>query len=304
MMKSMQSAVTGLRAQQTAMDVIANNIANSNTVGFKASSTTFSDLFYQTLNNGSEFVDPSQVGYGAQVAGVSKNMTNSGYTSTDDSTDLFIDGGGYFALATSQDATTANYYTRVGNFTFKGGYLVDRTTGAFVMARNTDGSLSALRIDSSAGAAVTLVPQSGTAVAINDTTTTNYPNGSFAALTGITVNQDGTVSASLGSTSGKLCGPDGKPIQIALCQFQNDGGLTQVGNNFYSASESSGPAVVGAAGTNNTTVLRTGALESSNVDIAKEFTNMITSQRGFQADSRVITVSDSMLEELVNLKRQ
>lgn len=306
MMKSMQSAVTGLRAQQTAMDVIGNNIANVNTAGFKASSTTFSDLFYQTLNGGSEFVDPSQVGYGAQVSGVSKNMTNAGATTTDNPTDLYIDGSGYFALATSQDATAANYYSRVGNFAFQDGYLVDKTTGAFVMAFDPESNtMSALHIDSEGAATVSLVPESGASIDINDDTSDPaYPNGTFAALTGITVNQDGSISASIGSVTGKLCDENGNPIRIALCQFQNDGGLTQVGDNFYAASESSGAPVNGVAGTNNTTVLRSGALEMSNVDIAKEFTNMIITQRGFQANSRVITVSDSMLEELVNLKRQ
>lgn len=306
MMKSMQSAVTGLRAQQTAMDVIGNNIANVNTAGFKASSTTFSDLFYQTLNGGSEFVDPSQVGYGAQVSGVSKNMTNAGATTTDNPTDLYIDGSGFFALATSQDATAANYYTRVGNFAFQGGYLVDKTTGAFVMAYDsTTGTMSALHIDTEGANTVTLKAEDGTTIDINDDTgDPAYPSGTFAALTGIAVNQDGSISASLGSTTGKLYDQNGNPICIALCQFQNDGGLTQVGDNFYAASESSGAPVNGVAGSNNTTVVRSGELEMSNVDIAKEFTNMIITQRGFQANSRVITVSDSMLEELVNLKRQ
>lgn len=307
MMKSMESAVTGLRAQQTAMDVIANNIANVNTAGFKASSTTFADLFYQTLNGGSEFVDPSQVGYGAQVSGVSKNMSSAGATSTDNATDLYIDGSGYFALATSQTATAPSYFTRVGNFTFKEGYLVDRTTGAFVMAYNVDGTLSPLHIDAPTGDSVVLHPTNGaTDIPINDDKTADpaHPNGTFSDLTGISINQDGSVSASLGSTTGKLCDKADNPIRIALCQFQNDGGLTQVGNNFYAASESSGAPVYGMAGQNNTTVIRNGELEMSNVEVAQEFTNMINTQRGFQANSRVITVSDSMLEELVNLKRQ
>ena len=308
MMRSMQSAVTGLRAQQTAMDVIGNNIANVNTAGFKASTTTFSDLFYQTLNNGGATVDPSQVGYGAQVSGVSKNMSSVGATSTDNPTDLYIDGEGYFAVATDKTKTQPDYYTRVGNFSFSDGYLVDKTTGEYVMAYDsaTSGYVP-LCIDNT-----TLRPTGMTNnsqdVAINGTNTGTpagtYPNGTFDALKDIAVNQDGSITATLGSTTGKLLDSNSNPIQIALCTFGNDSGLKQVGDNFYAASESSGAAVPTTAGGTNTTVLRSGELEMSNVDIAKEFTNMIVTERGFQANSRVITVSDTMLEELVNLKRQ
>ena len=307
MMRSMQSAVTGLRAQQTAMDVIGNNIANVNTAGFKASTTTFSDLFYQTLNNGSATVDPSQVGYGAQVSGVSKNMTSVGATTTDNATDLYIDGEGYFAVATDKTKTEPDYYTRVGNFSFADGYLVDKTTGAYIMYYDTAAKeYKPLCIDNT-----TLRPTGATDasqdVAINDTNTGTpagtYPNGTFDALQNISINQDGSISATLGSTTGKLRDANGD-IQIALCTFGNDSGLKQVGDNFYAASESSGAAVATTAGGTNTTVIRSGELEMSNVDIAKEFTNMIVTERGFQANSRVITVSDTMLEELVNLKRQ
>ena len=91
--------------------------------------------------------------------------------------------------------------------------------------------------------------------------------------------------------------------QIILGEFNNDGGLSRAGNSLYEISTNSGPAIHGVAGETVAGSITSGALESSNVDIAEEFTNMITTQRGFQANARIITTSDSMLDELVNLKR-
>jgi flagellar hook protein FlgE len=91
--------------------------------------------------------------------------------------------------------------------------------------------------------------------------------------------------------------------QIILADFSNQGGLRRMGNSMYQTSANSGTAIHGVAGETVAGTISSGALEASNVDIAMEFTNMITSQRGFQANARVITTSDSMLDELVNLKR-
>jgi flagellar hook protein FlgE len=91
--------------------------------------------------------------------------------------------------------------------------------------------------------------------------------------------------------------------QISLASFNNPSGLLRAGDNIYTESANSGLAVVGFAGVSNTSTLTPGALENSNVDISQEFTNMIIAQRGFQANARVITTSDEMLQELVNLRR-
>lgn len=325
MMRSMQSAVTGLRAQQTAMDVIGNNIANVNTAGFKASTTTFSDLFYQTLNSGSANVNPSQVGYGAEVSGVSKNMSSVGATTTDNPTDLYISGEGYFAVNTKADGSGQTYFTRVGNFTFKKGYLVD-ASGNYVMSnqKNAAGNYMPMQIDSNASMKLCIKDANGGYTPITDTDITYTDGGghsqtikaNFDQLSNITIGQDGSITASLGNTTGTIVVDTSSPAvanptlptttdveKIGLAEFLNGNGLTQEGGNYYVANEATGAPNYTTAGSNNNTTLQSGELEMSNVDIAKEFTNMITTQRGFQANSRVITVSDSMLEELVNLKR-
>lgn len=292
--RSMTSAVAGLRAQQTAMDVIANNIANVNTAGFKASQTTFSDMFYQTVNGGGAQVDPSQIGYGAQVAGISKNMSKSGYTQTDNATDIYIDGEGFFAVNSKPDGTGGTFYTRLGHFSTPGGYLCD-SSGNYVL--NTNGKAVQLVSTSTTDTSleVKLHPVTGSD---QDITAANYGN-----LSNISINSDGTISASIDNVSGVLTDGAGNKITIGLATFNNPSGLNEAGNSYFTTSESSGAATIQTAGSGNSTSMRAGKLEQSNVDLASEFTSMITTQRGYQADSRVITVSDSMLEELVNLKR-
>gem|GEM_PF-2816673 len=286
MMRSLMSAVTGLRAQQTAMDGIANNRANVNTAGFRSSSTQFEDLYYQTLNGGTAETNPSQVGYGAQVSGISKNMTSAGSTTTDNPWDLYIDGSGYFAVSTSNaaDAVPA-YYTRVGNFTFDtNGYLVD-PNGNFVMGTADGGA--------------TVTPLCLIGATINGVT---IDADVYRDLRDITFNSDGSISASYNSHPGTIQ-IGGNNLQVVLATFVNEKGLSQVGNNDFAETESSGNPTYTTALAGNNTKLRSNALEMSNVDMAKEFTDMITTQRGFQANSRIITVSDTMLDELINLKR-
>ena len=118
------------------------------------------------------------------------------------------------------------------------------------------------------------------------------------ALIGIEIGQDGRITASYDNGLTKLLG------QIAVAEFANASGLAKAGNNLYSATQNSGEFDgVGVDITANGGQMTSGVLEMSNVDLSSEFTTMITTQRGFQANSRIITVSDTLLEELVNLKR-
>ena len=477
MMRSMMSAVSGLRAQQTAMDVIGNNIANVNTAGFKASNTNFTDLFYQTLQQGTEAVNPTQVGYGSQVSSVDKNMSSTGATNTDNALDLYVDGEGFFTVNTKLDGTGTTYFTRLGNFHIDStGHLADSngnyvlgaqgsgnnvtpgapinlmgatfhsTTGQIIQIDsstykqlsdiqvNTDGTISAAigdqvgvisndtiangqygTVTSLAGTTATaptggaLINSAGNAVYdasgavnlyglkvgsvtidasnvadcsniklnANNTISLDYDDGTTSITGGTLMQADGTTqekyvqSGSVNTTTGALTDamgsavddPSGNAINllgmavegadgngftvdannignitsatfnadntvtvnykddsgvahtgtlkditqndqtIALATFVNPNGLNQAGDSYYTADTSSGSPSYVIAGDGNSTVIRSGELEMSNVDLAKEFTNMIVTERGFQANSRVITVSDSMLEELVNLKR-
>ncbi|WP_024286289.1 flagellar hook protein FlgE [Cellulomonas sp. KRMCY2] len=124
------------------------------------------------------------------------------------------------------------------------------------------------------------------------------PNGRAAGtLQSFTINADGTLQGSFSNGLKQALG------RVSLATFTNPAGLEKAGGSLYRTTVNSGDAQVGAAGTGGRGDLTGGALEMSNVDLSAEFTNLIIAQRGFQANSRVITTSDELLQELVNLKR-
>lgn len=316
LVRSMSSAVAGLRSEQTAMDVIGNNIANVNTAAFKSSQTNFSDIYYQSLKGASSAINPSQVGYGSQVASINKNMTTGGSSPTDNPYDVFINGEGFLAVNTSTDGTGGTFYTRLGSLKITAdGYLRDQN-GNVVLGKDgtaeqpihlVSNTVTPPAVPPADAYEVSLLPEGGTPMVVD--------SSNYSKLMNIQINPDGSISGSLDNVVGKLVFSTtttsgtpavttttaGKPLQISLATFLNPAGLTENGDSYYTANAASGPANYTTAGT--TTKLDTGRLESSNVDLANEFTNMITVQRAYQANSRIITVSDSMLEELVNLKR-
>ena len=129
MVKSLFTGVTGLKSHQQRMDMIGNNIANVNTVGYKTDVMTFADFYYHTKRNPSAptatlgGINPRTVGYGVKVSSVEANLTQSGFNFTDSKTDIALDGNGFFQV---QDGAGNIYYTRAGNFKFdSAGYLVN-----------------------------------------------------------------------------------------------------------------------------------------------------------------------------------
>jgi len=273
MLRSLYSGVSGLQAHQTKMDVIGNNIANVNTNGYKASRVVFSDVYYQTLASAaaptatSGGINATQIGYGSTVASIDILNTRAGMETTNRALDLYISGDGYFQV---QDGAGNEYYSRVGNFKFDlGGNLVD-SNGMYVIGGQPS--------------------MTGT---IGEITVAN-----IAEYSNVAISKDGTITG-LNTTTNTIDSLG----QIALTKFTNADGLLQNGNSYYTETVNSGAPTLVVPGTGATGSLVPGALEMSNVDLSKEFTDMITTQRGFQANSRIITTSDEMLEELVNLKR-
>lgn len=284
MLRSLTSAVSGLRGHQTMLDVIANNIANVNTSGFKTSSVDFTDVYYQTVSAASGSsgttggTNAKQIGYGSTVSSIGLNNTQGGYSENGKETNLYIDGEGYFVVKTASDDSGATYYTRVGNFSFDAnGYLVD-AKGNFVCGATGTGS--ALPTD----------PDAADMDAIKIDDITDYSS--------IAIGSDGKISAIDASGATVILG------QVALSTFANPEGLTQNGSLYMSPSANSGDPTFFAPGNSSSAgSIISGGLEMSNVDLSKQFTDMIIAQRGFQANSRVITTSDEILQELVNLKR-
>ncbi|RAV03518.1 flagellar basal body rod protein FlgG [Paenibacillus sp. YN15] len=274
MLRSLYSGVSGMRGFQTKLDVIGNNIANVNTVGFKGSRVMFKDILSQTVSgvtapdgNDSGGVNAKQIGLGVALSSIDTVHTPGSAMTTNVPTDLRIDGDGFFVVSGGEETF---YLTRAGNFS------VDTNRNLV----NADG----LQVLDSEGGAI-IIPEEVTAFSIAN-------DGNIIA-----VQADGT-SAPIG-------------IQIAVAKVANPGGLEKIGGNLYRITPNANPDGVLEFGDttipNNaeagTGAIVSGQLEMSNVDLTAEFTEMIVAQRGFQANSRIITTSDEILQEVVNLKR-
>jgi flagellar hook protein FlgE len=285
MLRSLFSAISGLRANQTMLDVTGNNIANANTVGFKASDVVFQDTLSQMLSGAgaptagppaSGGTNPMQVGLGVQVGAITTDFNQGSAESTGRPTTLMISGDGFFMIKRGNNTL----YTRAGAFGFDSGGNLVTPDGDIVEGYQATGGT----IDTTQAPQPISIPDIADENAANPLT--SYNIGSDGVITGVYA--DGTK----------------KPLyQIAMADFANPAGLEKVGDTAFRESTNSGTPQIGISGTGRRGNLIAGSLEASNVDLAKEFTNLIIAQRGFQATSRVITTSDQVLEDLVNLKR-
>jgi len=295
----MYTSISGLRNHQTMLDVVGNNIANVNTYGFKSSSTAFKTLLSQTMS-GAGAPSPTlggtnniQVGLGMTVDSITQQFTQGGLQSTGVGTDLAIQGDGFFrttndpALLAPPAPTAEISYTRAGNFKWDG---ANAATAGMTRLVTSDGQFVVGFQDSDL---VTAGFQLGAApftqgVIQYDATTQSDPQ----------IGADGSVTVMDNPTGVRVT-----VAQLSMSRFSNPSGLTAVGNNRWQESLNSGAPVDDVPQQNGMGALSAGYLEMSNVDLATEFTEMIKAQRGFQANSRVITTSDEILQELVNLKR-
>lgn len=320
MLRSLYSGVSGMRANQTKMDVIGNNISNSTTTAFKSGRVRFQDLFSQTMANasgpsatGKGGSNPRQVGLGVTLAAVDTIMTGGSLQSTGRDLDFGIENDGFFAVSSDSTGAVKNYTRDGAFFTDYQGNLVNSNGMRVLGYMNSDYNASSTP------------PYTATDTgAIQDTTTlTSYDptkaDEEKAAMdllkpmvipTTIT-NADNEVvkleSFSVDST-GLISGvySDGNTYslgRIGMVKFQNPAGLEKTGSNCYVETRNSGPVEVGIAGTSGFGDIKQGVLEMSNVDLANEFTDMIVTSRAYQANSKTITTSDEMLQTLLELKR-
>jgi flagellar hook protein FlgE len=318
MMRSLFSAVSGLKSNQTAMDVIGNNIANVNTIGYKGSATVFHDIFSQTINDATApsatvgGTNAKQVGLGVGVASIGMNMTEGSTQTTSRPMDFAIAGEGLF-IVDNGDGTYS--YTRNGNLDVDSeGFLVMKGTGKYIMAvlgddTGTDFIPDNLDNDDPI-TYMTRIQVSGaimgdfdndpatadTALMVDDASTVAAGDTVAGIFNQTTIDANGVIEAT------DQFGVTHTLGRIVLSTFNNAAGLERVGSSLYNVSSNSGEPTINFAG-NKCGILKGGSLEMSNVELSTELTNMIVTQRGFQANSRVVTTSDSMLEELINLKR-
>jgi flagellar basal-body rod protein FlgG len=261
MMRSLFTAATGMEAQQITIDTISNNLANVNTNAFKRSRASFHDLLYQTLkapgqssSEGTMVPSGIQIGAGSRVSAVEKMFTEGAIRITNRTTDLMIEGEGFFRVQ-KDDGSIA--YTRDGSFNIDNqGRLV------------TDQGFP-------------LVPE----VVIPE-------NISYDR---INIGIDGTVTVRVDQDVEEIG-------QVVLANFINPAGLDSLGNNLYGATPSSGEPIVGKANTQGFGRLSQGQLEGSNVNIVEEMVNMISGQRAYEINSKVIQTGDQMLQQTNNIR--
>lgn len=263
MLRALYTSATGMKAQETLMDVTANNIANVNTTGFKRSQVNFADLLYTTSRAaGTEIatgqVSPTglQVGSGVRVVGTTKSFTPGTAENTGNNLDVAINGDGFLKVRLPNGDFR---YTRDGslkldangNLTTADGYLLEP--------------------------AITISPD--------------------LLQSKLTIGNDGTISGlnSQGATvtAGKL----------QLAKFLNPAGLSSEGGNLYALTPASGPEQIGDAGVNGAGTLMGGFLEKSNVEVVTELISLITAQRAYEVNSRAIRAGDEMLSTTNDIVR-
>jgi flagellar basal-body rod protein FlgG len=262
--RSLFTAATGMKAQQTNIDVISNNLANINTTGFKKAEAHFSTLYTQVVKApGSQLATgqtaPSgvQVGLGVQLDATNKAFTMGSLTNTGNSLDLAIEGDGFFQI---QMPNGQFAYTRDGNF------QIDGQTGDVVTNRGY------------------LV----------------FPNINVGDdVDKIMISDDGTISVTRSGSGGT--GQMDQIGEVRLARFVNPSGLIEHSDNLFFASEASGIPIDGNPMEENFGSIRQGFLEGSNVKVVEEIVNMITAQRAYEASSNVIRASDEMLRQANNI---
>jgi flagellar hook protein FlgE len=272
MMRSLYSGVSGLRNHQVRMDVIGNNIANVNTIGYKSGRVVFKDLYSQTVKSSSAPVagglggtNARQIGLGVSMSAIDVLFTRGGDQYTGNPLDLCIEGDGFFVV----NDGAGNFFTRAGNFYIDDANNLVNADGLHLQGYVAPAAPPAVPAD-------IVIPAADHDISIDSA-------GNVVGLDAL--NNQVTIAT------------------LALATFTNQNGLEKTGNSLYTPSANSGVANYVLAGAAGSAYLSPGSLEMSNVDLAQEFTDMIVTERGFQANSRIITTSDQMLEELVNLKR-
>ncbi|CUX42432.1 flagellar basal-body rod protein FlgG [Rhizobium oryzihabitans] len=253
-MRALAIAATGMDAQQTNLEVIANNIANINTTGYKRARAEFTDLLYQTErmqgvpNRANQAIVPegANIGLGVQTSAVRNIHTQGNLIETGNKLDVAIIGQGWFQIEAADGSTL---YSRAGAFN-----------------KNADGNL--VTVDG-----YNVIPN------------INIPTDAQD----ITITRTGQVTARIGNAA------DFTELgQLTIANFANEAGLKPLGDNLFSQTPASGDAVIGVPDDPSYGYIKQSYLEGSNVDAVKEITDLITAQRAYEMNSKVITTADEM----------
>ncbi|MCY0901155.1 MAG: flagellar hook-basal body complex protein [Firmicutes bacterium] len=333
MLRSMYSAISGMNAFQTELDVVGNNIANVDTVGFKASRTEFSDILSQTLSNASNpgptagvgGTNSQQVGLGVNISAIYTPFTQGADQETGVPTDVALNGDGFFLVSNniqssepapgSADDAVVTQTNTVGTgavggtaspvfYTRNGQFSVD-ANGNIVLP---DGSKLLGNVYNASGG--TQPPTVASPTSLN-AVNVNIRDAAGQVVQGqFTISPQGQITVT-DPTNGQYV----ETWSVPLANFSNPSGLNKVGDNLYAATPNSGnayaavgaappTAYIGTAGVNGFASMQVGALEASNVNLTNEFSNMIVAQQAFDANSKVINTDNNILTTVLGLENQ
>lgn len=265
---ALHSAATGLNALSRDIDIIANNLANVNTTGFKSMRANFEDLLYEAkehpgVENAAGGRTPAGllVGMGTRISNTQADLTQGDPVRADGDFDMMINGAGFFQVKIADDTGSGVAYTRAGNFTV-----------------NADGNL--------------VLANSEGPILINPTIQVNETDSNIA------ISPDGEITASVpGSDTRRVLGT------LTLAKFVNPTGLQNIGGNLLIETEASGPAITGEPNQGGFGKVLHKYLEASNVDPVKELVTLIKTQRAFELNSQTIQTADQALQVISNLRR-
>lgn len=263
--QTLYTAATGMTGMETKLNVIANNLANIETTGFKRDRVNFEDLFYDHVHmpgtedqSGQRAPLGIQIGLGTNVVSTQSDFSQGGFKQTDNQLDLVIQGIGFFQIL---DPSGEIYYTRAGNF-------IRNRDGRLAMASSNIGRLLEPPIT---------IPQDATEISIS-------------AEGIVAVRQPGSQELTQVGT-------------IELATFVNPEGLLKIGDNLYAQTDASGTPTLASPGQDGVGLIRQGFLEASNVEPVQELIDLITTQRAFEMNSQVVKTGDDMLQTVANLRR-
>jgi flagellar hook protein FlgE len=265
----MYTAIAGLNTFNDALGVVSDNIANSNTTGFKSNTVDFGDLVAGLMTTDS--VNTTTEGVGSQIIGTTSDFTNGNEIQTSVWSNLMIEGNGFFCV---QNSAAENFYTRDGSFEVDSkGFLTDMQ-GNYVLGYPI----------SSTGAVSTTAGQIQTWNTATTAPYASYNIDQFGVLTGT-------------DTSGNVT----KIAQLEVDTFNNPNGLIRDGANKYTPGTSAGSPITGTAGTGQAGKIISGALEGSNVDLTEQMVDLITYQADYQANSKSISTGSTLLQTVLSL---
>jgi flagellar hook protein FlgE len=303
---TLNSGVSAMKVFTKDLEVIGDNISNVNTTAFKSSKVAITDDFSNTLKasqpgiGASSNVQASQIGSGVKIASINVNYTQGALSTTGKTTDLGVSGEGYFLV---KDASNSIFATRDGQCRWDDDGNLATSSGMKVMGAMTTGvTWSGGTPDVPTAAAFSTTAQAITKV------TAGLPAN--VSLQSVSIDRSGNVVQLYSNGQSAVVG------QVLLQSFDQPSSLMKHGDGLYTALGNAGPKngilftsqatltpTTYQAGLSGNGTIESGTLELSNVDLTEQFSNMITAQRSFQAASRLVTVSDNVLEEIVNLKR-